>query len=62
MTSQGSIYEKDQSTVTLDEPEGCLLLCNFLLFSVADCEDQKLAKGYTKFAGKSVSCQTFYSF
>lgn len=63
MTSQDSIYEEDQSTVALDESEGCLLLCNFLLLSVADCEDQKLAQGNTKYCWKiRVCCQTSYFF
>lgn len=42
------LYEKDQNTVTLDESEACILLYNFLLFSVAACENPKLTQGYTK--------------
>lgn len=63
MTSPDSIYEEDQSTVALHESEGCLLLCNFLLLSVGDCEDQKLAQANTKYCWKiRICCQTFYFF
>lgn len=50
--TQDPTYEKDQSIVSLDKSIGYILLCNFLLFSVAAHENPKLIKCYTKYCWK----------